>query len=53
MRSKASRVTCADGLAPAQADGSSGQPRWRAERMKPPIGRLVPAMRSIIAAPWL
>ena len=39
------------GAAPAQAEGASVQPRWRALRMKPPIGMLVPPRRPSIAAP--
>ena len=51
MRSKASRVTWAEGVAPAQIDGSGCQPRSAASRRKPPIGSEVGAMRASIAAP--
>jgi hypothetical protein len=51
MRSKASRVTWAEGVAPAQQDGSSCQPRACASAMKPPAGRLEPVKRASIAGP--
>ena len=51
MRSKASRVTYDDGIAPAQHDGTQVQPRRFAASMKPAIGMLMPPSTSGIAAP--
>src|SRR5690348_12549536 len=51
MRSKASRVTCADGLVPAQAVGISACEVLRMRSMKPAIGTLRPAERSKISSP--
>ncbi len=51
MRSNASRVTYDDGIAPAQHDGNSVQPRVRAKSMKPATGMLMPDSRSINSGP--
>lgn len=51
MRSKASCVTCAEGAAPAQQDGSKVQPWARAAAMKPPTGMLDPVKCSTMSGP--
>ena len=51
MRSKASCVTYDDGIAPAQHDGSSVQPRVRAASITPATGMLMPRNCSTIAGP--
>ena len=53
MRSNASSVTCADGIAPHQLLGSRSQPRVFAASMKPPMGMLTPRILSSIGPPWM
>jgi hypothetical protein len=51
MRSKASCVTYDDGMAPAQADGTSVQPCARAASMNPATGMLMPLSAACISGP--
>ena len=51
MRSNASAVTRFDGIAPAQTEGTSVQPRSAAACAKPPIERLPPPSCSSIFGP--
>ncbi len=50
-RSKASRVTYDEGVAPAQAEGTSCQPSRRAASMNPPTGMFTPVIFSTMAWP--
>ena len=51
MRSNASWVTYEEGVAPAQAEGTSSQCKRLATSMKPAMGMLMPESCSITACP--